>query len=167
LSGFGQLVGILCLSEPPLAGPAFIVSDAGIIVDSPPGWSKMRSEQPEIVIGWIAPGSIASHVRGRIIIHQTAANPAVDGDKSAQLIAAGMNGQITNDHDTLGGERAWRIQATSQSNTPSEDVPTLEDLICVHNQRLYAIECDAIPGRSYHEQVNFVRDHWKWLPPTH
>jgi len=87
--------------------------------------------------------------------------------QSAQMIAAGMNGQITDGHDTLDGERAWRIQAGSQPNTPSEDVPTLEDLISVHNQRLYAIECDAIPGSSYHEQVNFVRDHWKWLTPPH
>jgi hypothetical protein len=130
----------------------------GIAVDSPAGWQQLPPDRSEIITRWISPESRAGDVRGIIMVEMKIPD-LPDGARIARALAREWGGRVTDDHDSLDGEVAWRIVAE-----PKTDLQPAEGLAAIHDNRLYLIEGGVTPGHSCHDQIEVIRQSWKWIP---
>jgi hypothetical protein len=159
---FTLVAVLVCFAEMRNLQTHFEFPDVGIEVDLPPEWFHIRPDGPETISRWISPGSLAvsGHVHGLIVVESIPVVPGGDAAMFAQNLADKSGGQVSNENDTLGGERAWRIGI----NSHAQDLEPVEALVVLHNKRIFVLTLQEMPDYSYHDQFDFVRDHWKWMP---
>jgi len=159
---FTLVAALACSAEMRNLQSHFEYPDVGIEVDLPPHWFHLGPDRPETISRWISPGSllVSDHVHGVIIIQSTLAVVGGDAGVFAQNLADKLGGQVSNENDAVDGERAWRIGV----NSHAQDLEPVEAIVVQHNNRLFVFMLQEMPGYSYHDQFDFVRDHCKWMP---
>ncbi len=169
--GFMVIVGVVCLSvvgqsmaqqgpgetnstrPAPLSIPLF-----GIAVGSPVGWQQLPPDRVGIATRWVSPGSRAGNVQGIIMVEMK--KPALpDAGQIASSLAQEWGGRLVDKQDSLDGEMAWRILAE-----PHVSLQPVEGLLTIHEGRLYLIEGGVTAGHSCHDQIESIRQSWKWIP---
>jgi hypothetical protein len=130
----------------------------GFTLKSVPQWRQLPSDRASRITQWISPQSQAGDVQGIIMIEMK--KPAIlDVRKVADSLAKASGGTVSDKQDILDGEVAWRIAAE-----PEADLHLVEELVCIHDGRLYLIEGEVTAGHSCHDEIELIRQGWKWIP---
>jgi hypothetical protein len=130
----------------------------GIAVGSPPGWQQLPPDRLGVATQWISPESRPGRVQGAIAIEMKKSE-SPDGGQTARSLAETLGGRVADKPESLDGETAWRVLAE-----PGTDLRPVETLLTIHDGRLYLIEGAVTLGNACHDQIEFIRQSWKWIP---
>jgi hypothetical protein len=137
---------------------AFEIPLYGIAVSSPVGWQQLRPDRSGSITRWISPESRDGNVQGIIMLEMK--KPAVsDAGQIASSLAQEWGGRVADERESLDGEVAWRVLAE-----PHVSLQPVEALLTIHDGRLYLIEGGVTSGHSCHDQIESIRQSWKWIP---
>jgi hypothetical protein len=130
----------------------------GLETSPPSGWQQLPPDRLDVVARWMSPDSQPNSVQGIIMVEMSKPDVA-DSAPIAHALARQLGGLVDDKPDTLDGETAWRILAD-----PKSDLQLVEALVAIHEGRLYIIKGGVTAGHTCHDQIEFIRQNWKWIP---
>ena len=147
----------ICLGAPPSGAALQQFPTWGVALAGPPGWRQLPPDRYDLMTRWVSTDQKTGDVAAMIMV-QGGKPQQGDAPASARKLADDWGGRVTNEHDTLGGQRAWRVQA----DPPASGLHPVEGVVTVHEGHLYMILGGVTPGLSCHEQIESIRKSWKW-----
>jgi hypothetical protein len=130
----------------------------GVSFTSPAGWMEAPPDGPDMLAKCVDTGPRGREVTAAVTVEiKKTQDTTAD---AARGLSKDWGGQVVDEHVTIDGETAWRIEA----HPPQSDLQPVEGLVISHAGHLFLIMGGITPGSSCHDQLEFVRRSWKWIP---
>ena len=140
------------------AGPRSFPA-VGITVTAPPGWLEVPPDRPGLIIRWISPDSSRNGEALGLVMVELKDPASHTAPEVARDLARSWGGRVSAQSDVMDGETVWRIQVDS----PPPGLQPVEGLVAIRNGHLFLIEGGVSPGYSCHEQIESIRQSWRWI----
>ena len=144
----------------PAAGPVTDFPVFGFSTTPPAGWQPLPAERAGVIAAWSSPDSQSNNIFALIMVQHEKATSHDVAARAGEL-ARSWNGQVTGEQRPLDGEMAWELKGDKSRSA----FKPAEGLAALHNGHFIFIVVAAVPGRSYHQELELIRQNWKWTSP--